>query len=285
MPISFQIRRIPSRLISSGVSGALSLIVLAVLLLSWPVVKELEKPPLKKELKRSLVDLQAPQQKLSEAVSLPKPPVRKLVETPLKPSIKPAKPTKLSRAAAEFVQSVAETRKVVEQGRTLLRLLEHGSGPSVEFAWPDGVREKTQLFDVLVRCHGMRVALLDGRDRLFTLESPPGEKWQINLDRYSTFMRQISGQSVVRERQEIDRIKRRQSGLNFAMSVRIFTRRMDAYVLGSLGDIIGSGYRRKGTVQARYKLNGQTIVVSEIVVDGLRKPGRILVPCATRRGA
>lgn len=234
--------------------------------------------PKKKPKKVKPLRTKLPNKILKSSAKLLKPILKPVPQ--LAPKAGPKAPTYQRQAADEIDRTVSETRKVVEKGRTLLRLLEHGSGPTIEFAWPDNTNEKMALYNVLVQCHGMRVALLDDRDRLFSNDSPPGTKWQINLDRYSTFIRQISGQSVDPERQEITRIKHRQSGLGSVTPVRIFTRQLDAYVLGNLGQILGAGYRSKRFIQARYNMNGNTILITDIVVDGVSKHGQILVPCS-----
>jgi hypothetical protein len=136
---------------------------------------------------------------------------------------------------------------------------------------------------VLKKCHGMRIALLDKKQQLFVRESRSGEKWQINLDRYSMFMRQISGRSVDLERQTISQLKRHHSGIGHATPMRIFTRRMDAYVLGGLDQILGAGYRSRKTTQARCRLNGDKISITDIVVDGISHKGQIEVPCPPGR--
>lgn len=59
--------------------------------------------------------------------------------------------------AVAFSQSTT-----VRKGRTLLRILEHGDGPEIQITWPKSSRERDRLFDLLVRCYGVRVALMGG---------------------------------------------------------------------------------------------------------------------------
>ncbi len=283
---------------ASFLSALFSLLVLAVLLLNWLAEPVAENQTVKKVLRpisqlrkstppQSIALPPPPKMEVNQKDVLkaaPRPQQLKKTVTALKPSPKKVKPDQQVRQpAAETIQTVSKTRKIVEKGRTLLRLLEHGSGPAIEFAWPDGEKQKSRLYQLLVQCHGMRVALLDKRDRLFVSTSRAGEKWQINLDRYSTFMRQISGQSVIAETQQIARIKRQQPGLVSATPMRIFTRSMDAYVLGGMGQIIGPSYRLRKSIRARYQLQGSDILVTDIVADGVAQPGRIQLACPRGR--
>jgi hypothetical protein len=284
---------------ASFLSAVFSLTVLAILLLNWLAVPIPEKQLVKKvpEPVSQLVKKPTSPKPPPQSLALPLPPKVKVAKkevlksTPrrqkstitvkaLKPSLLKAKPVRQqSEPVAVNIQTVSKTKKITEKGRTLLRLLEHGAGPAIEFAWPDSEREKSRLYQLLAQCHGMRIALLDRQDRLFVSTGRVGEKWQINLDLYSTFMRQISGQSVTAENQEITRIRQRQPGLSSATPMRIFTRQMDAYILGGIGQIIGAGYRLRKSIRARYLLEGNRIIVTGIVADGMPQPGRIQLAC------
>lgn len=315
MPINCQSRLRFGSLISAG----LSLVVLVILFVSWLDLTEAVRPPSKPKIKpahqreikptppryvtlppppkfETVMAVEPKQAQLKMKISKPmvalKPtrkPAPNLTEiktsinttntTPLKPQ-KSQKP--LSKKTVPNLKNNGAdlaTKKVVEKGRILLRLLEHGTGPSIEFAWPDDKNARSRLYYLLVQCHGMRVALLDRKDRLFVRESRPGVKWQINLDRYSTFMRQILGVAADQEMQEIAQIKRQQSGLSSTIPMRIFTRQMDALVLGGISHIIGSDYRSLKSIHARYDLNGSDIRVTDIVADGMPYPGHINIVC------
>ncbi len=76
------------------------------------------------------------------------------------------KETPAPAKAAADAASVAVAPATRKAGRALLRLLEHGKGPSVEIAWPDDARDRTRLHRLLGRCYGMRLAVMDGADRL-----------------------------------------------------------------------------------------------------------------------
>ena len=101
----------------------------------------------------------------------------------------------------ETVQlSVDTTGKVAQEGRALLRLLEHGSGPTIEIGWPRDSRERQHLYRTLAGCFGMKPILMDGSGNLYTQEGARGHKWEINLDRFSGFVRQPAGFVAPEER-------------------------------------------------------------------------------------
>ena len=152
-------------------------------------------------------------------------------------------------------------------GRTLLRLLEHGRGPQISIDWPGG-READRLVTRLARCHGMRVALLDDRGRLWRDNDPVGQPWEINFDRFSGFLRVGAGDD--RMAAEIRR-RHRVSG----QPVRLFPRAVDAHLLASLRQAVGGGYGAAQRISLRYRLDGGRVVLDLIRVDGRPLPGRI----------
>ena len=71
-----------------------------------------------------------------------------------------AGPNDSSRAAAVKVNAEA-----VRTGRALLRIFEHGEGPGIEIAWPGTIAQRECLHDILRRCFGMKLALIDRASR------------------------------------------------------------------------------------------------------------------------
>jgi hypothetical protein len=169
----------------------------------------------------------------------PPPPeiVRRTPETP-----KPASPPATAREAppetppqqAEAARPTADTAAVsldkedVAQGRVLLRMLEHGAGPSIEIAWPDSARQRDKLFERLRSCFGMRLAAMDGGDRLYVAEGARGVPWELNLDRYSGFIRQPAGLLAKAEKRAFADIQSHHARLGGAQLVRLFPRQVDA---------------------------------------------------------
>jgi hypothetical protein len=169
----------------------------------------------------------------------------------------------------------------VTDGRTMLRLLEHGEGPGIEIAWPASTAERQRLYRLFRACFGMRTALIDDQGRLFVAESAPRTPWALDTDRFSGFMRQPDGALVTEERVEIERIQQRH-GHHLVNPVRLFPRRLDAILLGGLRQAIGSeGTPGSGaSIRARYRMAGDEVVVEDIRAGGRAVPGRINLSAA-----
>jgi hypothetical protein len=161
-----------------------------------------------------------------------------------------------------------EDAAVADQGRVLLRMLEHGRGPAVELAWPARAVDRERLYRVFRDCLGMRVALRDAAGRLFVRESPPGQPWQPNVDRYSGFARQPTGRLAAAERRDIRAIGRRHGLSRRAAAIRVFPRRVDALLLGGLSRLVGDGYADARSIRASYRLADGVVAVVGVQVDG-----------------
>lgn len=179
------------------------------------------------------------------------------------------------RQPREDLAVVAPGQVALADGRRLLRLLEHGSGPSVELAWPARSSDRVQLYQRLRACYGMQVALLDRDDRIFIAEGAPGSAWEINRDRYSGFIRRPSGSLSDEERDAAKRIRDHHDGLPLARPIRVFPRRVDALLLGGLRQVVGADYGKVRTIRARYRLVGKRLFLEEITADGGRVAGRV----------
>jgi len=169
-------------------------------------------------------------------------------------------------------------------GRARLRMLEHGEGPTIEIAWPETPADRDRLQDLFKRCYGMQVLLLDGSDRLFGPDGAPGVPWPFDADRFSGFLRAPSGAIAAAERAAANAIRRRH-GVYGARLVRVFPRRVDAMLLGGLGEVVGSGYADAATIHAAYRVSGGEVVVGDIRIDGRTIPGHIRLlrrTCASR---
>ena len=185
--------------------------------------------------------------------------------------------------AGPATEVVAASEDVVREGRTLLRLLEHGSGPDIELAWPDSATRRARLYRRLRDCYGVRVALMDGRDRLFAARGTVGAAWNLNLDRYSGFIRRPAGRLAQGEAEAAARIRAYHGELPGARPVRVFPRRVDALLLGGLNRIVGPGYADRRTIRARYRLDGARLLVERVEADGHALPGRIDLSTAAPR--
>ncbi len=193
------------------------------------------------------------------------------------PQMAPAKP----KAPATYVPAAAD----VVEGRALLRTLEHGKGPLIEIAWPDDRSQHGRLFQHMTSCLGMRVAVMDKGSHLFVAEDASGKPWEINLDRYSGFLRQPTGWLSPSERKAEAMIRKHHNMTAHASGVRIFPRKVDAALLGGLRNYIGDRYGQAKSIRARYRLNGNVVIVEGLSVDGKAVAGRIGLKAQTSRCA
>jgi hypothetical protein len=270
------------------------LLLLVALAAWWPrptlpeVAEPLPPPEIGRAVALAMVSLPAPPPMpapeaevaapLAPATTRTVQPLQPSVPTPTSPTaVVPLRPTPEPAAAPEPAPpapEVARQRHVPEtsivsvaEGRALLRLLEHGRGPQISIDWPGG-GEARRLAERLAQCHGMRVALLDGEGRLWRAADPAGQPWQINLDRFSGFLRVGAGDGG-----EAARIRRRHGVAG--QPVRLFPRAVDAHLLASLRQAMGGGYGTARRIGLRYRIDSGRVVLDAIRVDGRPLPGRI----------
>ena len=226
----------------------------------------------------------------------PAPALGKGAVTPLKPqpapkptprpTLKPAPPPRVDAEPinpAPPSKTVVPDAKAVNTGRALLRLLEHGSGPLIEIAWPGAPAAQQRLFAQLTRCYGLRVAVLGGADRLYIDEGSPGAPWSLNLDAFSGFMRQHGSNAVAAEASMLRRIRARHRLPQDSAAVRIFPRHVDALLLGGLQQIVGADHAKRANIRARYAMRAGRVLVEAVQADGRMFPGQVdLTPAAHR---
>jgi len=203
-----------------------------------------------------------------------------------KPRVKPQpvrQPVAVPEKSQTVPKAVAPDAAAVSEGRTLLRMLEHGSGPTIEIAWPDSRLKQSQLYRVFNECFGLRVAVVAGGDRLFIETGKPGDSWRPNLDAYSGFMRQHDASASQTEAGELRRIRERHRLPRQSAAVRIFPRDVDALLLGGLQQIVGADYAKRKSIRARYVLRGSQVFVEGMQADGRPIAGRIDLTPAARR--
>ena len=153
----------------------------------------------------------------------------------------------------------------VKDGRTLLRLLEHGSGPEIELAWPDSQAERRRLYDRLHDCFGMRIAVMDRSGRLYRDNRGTMASWRPNMDLYSGFMRSPSGRLAPEEEALLRALRRK---VPSGGPVRLFPRRVDALLLGGLQALMGPRYGALQNIQGRYRVRGARVLIEDMQGDG-----------------
>jgi len=178
---------------------------------------------------------------------------------------------KLSTVKVPSVESAVfiQNENTMEQGRVLLRVLEHRNGPMIELAWPRQKSRRAQLYTRLKSCYGMGVALMDSSGRLFNTEGNPGEEWLPNMDNFSGLVRQASGIPTLEERQTALLIRKHHELGRGDMLVRLFPRWVDARLLGGLRQLAGKDrYTKAKHIRAQYIIAGKDIQIGFIQVDG-----------------
>lgn len=177
-------------------------------------------------------------------------------------------------AAGTIVAQARNQAMFEADGRVLLRLLEHDSGPSIRIAWPEDGGQRERLYSVLSACHGMKSAWISHDGRVAGDADLLGRDGLVNTDSYSGFVREASG---ILPRNEIARLRAIARPSSRAAVGRLFPRRVDAILLGGLRRIVGPGYARVRVIVARYRLSGRDLVLEDIRIDGRRHDGRLVV--------
>lgn len=271
-------------IVSVGMSAILALILF---LPSDPAVPKSPVPPPAKPApppeNASAIPLTA------VAIRLPPPPVAALPKPPApKPASSPAAalPKPASIAVPEIIPETITpetiTPETITEGRALLRLLEHGKGPSIEIAWPASAAVRGKLYRVFRGCFGMKTALMDGNQQLFDYRGASGIAWAANLDRYSGFMRRPVGVLPPAEAKLVATIRRHHRPAD-PVVVRLFPRHVDAVLIGTLKRLLDRRYQSAKTIRARYEITGAAVAVSGIAVDGTAVPGRLELPVLDQR--
>jgi len=203
----------------------------------------------------------------------------------LKRKVKPKVPTvKVSKRSSNkerktvqrnIINPLISDEATVREGRTQLRVLEHGEGPNIEITWPRSRMDRKDLHRVFVQCYGVVTALLDQRSRLFIAGGARGEPWPINADRYSGFVRESGGQPGSYDRSSGREIRNYHQTLISGSLVKIFPRHVDSYFLGRLSQIVGPLYSTAKSITAGYRLSGKRVFVENIKIDGQSVAGVI----------
>lgn len=289
-------------MIFSNISGKASILLsglLVAVLLIWQL-QLIEKPKIEKRVKHSQLFPLPQELKQSLAIAtitFPSPPEsvkkqpvkakkREPVErekiTPVKtrkPALKQTTARDVKHSAPKKVVSptvrvsILDTSPITKEGRTLLRLMEHGSGPSIGLAWPEGDVARSSLYKILRGCYGMKTALMDVDGTLYS--STESRKWRPDMDHYSGFVRQPSGLLPSDENKEAEAVRRRHRLSPDSTIVRLYPRRVDAVLLGGLQNLLGQRYRKAKIIHGNYRQYGQDIFIDNITADGALVRGRI----------
>lgn len=241
-------------------------------------------PPAKADVTQAKAPVATPDPVLPPQTAPVQKPVEKAAD-PEKPEPKAvSKPTKARQQERppEPEVIVEPTDVQIAEGRALLKVLEHGKGPLIEIAWPASSERRESLYRAFQNCYGMENALMSRDGDLFRFQDPRARRWEINLDRYSGFIREAAGHLPRAEQSRLKDIERRHGRLYDATPVRVFPRALDARLLGALSQMVGAGYDKSQSIQARYHLEGNRVAITDVHVDGRKLSGRINLPFYSR---
>jgi len=221
----------------------------------------------KTQQKEKLITLRPlkPLKKMETRRSLP--PQNTTVTSIIKEKTRPTTEKHLQKISNMSTTVTDTSSQSLRKGRALLRILEHGSGPEINFSWPENHAARNNLFDIFRRCYGMHVALLGSNNLLYRLTDPAGKPWKPNMDKISGFSRIVGGKIAESEEKLIYRLKRRHSSIRGGTPVRLFPRNFDGAVLGGLSKFIGMVDAPLRSISARYKMNGSRVLMTDIRIN------------------
>jgi hypothetical protein len=184
------------------------------------------------------------------------------------PSPKPSK---------AFAEAIVDGARNIKAGRALLRLLEHGQGPTIEIAWPQQADARRALYRQLTQCYGVKPAVLAGGTKLYAYAGAAGQAWSIDMDRFSGFIRSPRGEAIAAEARVFSSIADRH-GLTDWRPVRVFPRHVDAALLGGIGAVLGPLYKSARQIRAAYRWDRARLILTDFAVDGRRLSGAVTLP-------
>ncbi|GAB6051218.1 hypothetical protein JCM17960_00380 [Magnetospira thiophila] len=245
-----------------------------------PTENEMVPPPSPMTLRHVTIPAPPPVPLPALAPVLPAP-VEVQVVAPLAPTAPEPRHPQLQQAEKPVESAVVTLPKEdLQEGRVALRFLEHGQGPVIELAWPEDPTARVRLYDHLSHCIGMSTVLMNAEGLVFDKQTGPTGRLP-DLDRYSGFVRQVEGLQPPREARLIQDLRRAHAGRSELIPVRLFPRAQDAQLLGGLTRLVGKGYAIAQHIHARYRLEGRSLLLLDIQVDGQRRSGVLRLPASS----
>ena len=204
---------------------------------------------------------------------------KNLVAQPSKVSgtIKPIRPFETNKKVKSKLYSREETHplsndrkttrdEALRKGRPILKILEHGSEPSINFIWPNNSKDRNFLFKILRKCYGMRTAVIDDRKTIYSSTQIPGSKYKVNLDKTSGFIRLVDGKLSESEMKITNKIKKSHR-ISYGSTIRLFPRNFDSLLLGKISFLskgLGTDLR---TITGHYKLKGTRVIIENLAIN------------------
>lgn len=143
-------------------------------------------------------------------------------------------------------------------GAVLLYKAEAGSGPEILLDWPDQMAERADIRQAF-NCLGVIVTLYDGK-LFYTLDGAKGLPWEIDLSRYSAYLRPIRAFVTPEEATEVGMLQQHHGDIG--QPLRVFPRAVDEALLVVLAGIVGHDFNDVGNIHGSYRMAGENIVVN-----------------------
>lgn len=208
-------------------------------------------------------------------------PVEPVAKKPVAKKLAAADPTPVREQAKRTAQTakkpVVDGTRNRKAGGALLRLLEHGQGPTIEIAWPRRAAARRALYRQLTHCFGVKAAVLVEDSRLYEAAGEAGESWSIDMDRFSGFIRSPQGEAIAEETRVFASIADHHGVVDWR-PVRVFPRSVDAALLGGLGAVLGAQYKSAKQIRAAYRWDRTRLVLDDFTVDGRPLAGSVTLP-------
>lgn len=198
-------------------------------------------------------------------------------ETTAVPQLKKGIKTTDAVSNTPKTQISLKDNKTAKEGRVLLQIMEHGSGPEIEIAWPSDQQASATLYEFFSSCYGMRSVLMTRDGQLFTEMGSAGSSWAINLDRYSSFIRTAQGAVPKNELATLRKVKNHHKTLKDTAPTRVFRRAIDAQLLSGLHRILGQKYTEAKQITANYRMRDRGVEVYDLRVDNVSQKGAVFL--------
>jgi hypothetical protein len=204
-------------------------------------------------------------------------PAKPMTAPALQPITAPPRPqTPLPQTRAPLktaLQDLHIRQANVLKGQQMLDMVANKGGLDMEIFWPDTARQSAYLYDVMTRCFGMRSAVLN---RAGEMVSTAG-KGQANLAGLSPLIRQLKQPASRGEADVIAKIVAQHHVRGAYTPVRIFTKSVDARLIDGIAQLSGKPIGPNSVLRADYVINRGRVFVANIIHDGVRATGRVLL--------
>ena len=197
------------------------------------------------------------------------------------PALRPMAATPLTQTPSSQTHAplIAEAQDIhisqanLLKGQQTLDMVANIGGLDMEIFWPDTAHESAYLYDVMTRCFGMRSAVLDGGGEILSTTG----KGQNNHAGLSPLIRQLKQPASKGEADMIAKIVAQHRVGGAYTPVRIFTKSVDARLVDGVAKLTGEPIGPSSVLRASYVIDQAHVFVANIVHNGARAAGRILL--------